>query len=156
MKRLMALVVLAALALSASPAAADGRVVSGTASTYGEGYDGYLALPEGRGVRVKVCSSASGSYRCVTRTSNDAGPSKGMQREGRVIDLDVPTFEYLCQCDWRVLGLMPVTVEYLSKGSRPQVTPPPTDTEESVSWGTFVVLPTQQAPVGASGRMIPQ
>jgi hypothetical protein len=82
--------------------------VEGIASTYGPGWNGYLALPEGRGITVRVCGVAT----CAVRTSNDAGPSLAMQREGRVIDLDVPTFELVCGCSWR-RGLIPVRVEYL-------------------------------------------
>jgi hypothetical protein len=95
------------------------RTVEGIASTYGEGYDGYLALPEGRGHRVRVCYEG----RCVERVSNDAGPALHMQRQGRVIDLDVPTFEqlacpagerHLARCQWQTLGLLRgVTVTYL-------------------------------------------
>lgn len=84
------------------------RVVRGIASTYGPGFDGYLALPEGRGIRVRICGPA----RCVIRTSNDAGPSRKMQRAGRIVDLDVETFEAVSGASWRK-GLVRVTVEYL-------------------------------------------
>jgi hypothetical protein len=109
----------------------DNRTVEGIASTYGPGYNGWLALPEGKGFRVRICSTATGI--CAVRTSNDAGPSKAMQRAGRVADLDVATFEALCLCNWRSKGLIRVTVEYLGKG--PSVTPPPTDRGD-LSWRT--------------------
>lgn len=107
------------------------RVVSGIASTYGDGYDGWLALPEGRGVRVVICSKASGVKVCTRpMVSNDAGPDKAMQRAGRVADLDIKTFEFLCKCNWRLKGTIHVTVTYLGHGSiGPQPTLPPTDTE---------------------------
>lgn len=84
------------------------HVARGLASTYGPGYAGYLALPEGPGVRVRICGPAA----CVVRTSNDAGPDRKMQRRGRVVDLDVATFETVCGCGWRA-GLVRVSVEYL-------------------------------------------
>lgn len=84
------------------------RVVRGIASTYGPGFAGFLALPEGPGIRVRVCGPAS----CVERTSNDAGPSRKMQRAGRIVDLDVETFEAVSGASWRK-GLVRVTVEYL-------------------------------------------
>ena len=84
-----------------------GRIVTGTASTYGPGFDGLLALPDGRGHRVTICSPVT--HRCVDRVSNDAGPVPSLHR---VADLDVRTFEYLCNCKWRVLGVQPVTVTY--------------------------------------------
>jgi hypothetical protein len=84
------------------------RVVRGIASTYGPGFAGFLALPEGPGIRVRVCGPAS----CVERTSNDAGPSLKMQRAGRIVDLDVATFEAVSGASWRK-GLVRVTVEYL-------------------------------------------
>lgn len=119
------------LVISAPMVSADNRVVEGTASTYGPGYDGLLALPEGRGIKVRVCSKSTG--RCVVKVSNDAGPSKKMQAKGRVVDLDVPTFEYLCKCGWRT-GLIKVSVEYLGRGDngggKPLPTAPATDTEE--------------------------
>jgi hypothetical protein len=93
---------------------------AGTASTYGPGFDGYLALPEGPGHLVEVCGAGG----CVTRTSNDAGPSLAMQRLGRIVDLDVADFEAVSGKSWTA-GLAPVTVEYLGA----TVTLPPTDVE---------------------------
>lgn len=93
---------------STSPSEPAPRRVSGIASTYGPGFDGYLALPEGPGIRVRICGPAA----CAIRTSNDAGPNLAMQRKGRVVDLDVPTFELVAGTSWRA-GLVRVTVEYL-------------------------------------------
>jgi hypothetical protein len=100
-------------------AAASGTV-SGTASFVGPRFGPrYLALPEGRGIRVEICSSAG---RCVTRVSTDAGPDRAMQRAGRVADLSFDDFAFLCGCDPWVVGLMPVTV------TRGAALPPPPDT----------------------------
>ena len=79
--------------------------VAGVASTYGPGWDGWLALPEGPGVRVRICGAGG----CLVRTSTDAGPSLAMQRKGRIVDLDVPTFEAVCGVPWTA-GLCRVTV----------------------------------------------
>ena len=130
---LIAAVVLFGSATLANSSSAN-RIESGTATTYGECadnpgcYDGYLALPDGRGHRVKICSSHSGLRRCITGTSNDTGPTK----PGRIADLDVPAFEYLCKCQWRLVGEIKVTVEYLTSAASapagPRPTLPPTDT----------------------------
>ena len=82
--------------------------VSGIASTYGPGWDGWLALPAGPGIRVRVCGAGG----CVVRVSNDAGPDLAMQRAGRIVDLDVPDFEHVCGVPW-TRGLCRVTVEVL-------------------------------------------
>lgn len=86
-------------------------VVRGKASTYGDGWDGWIAWPDGPGWRLEVCGAGG----CETVVSNDAGPSLAMQREGRIIDLDVPTFESVCAARWRVVGLCPVTVTVLGR-----------------------------------------
>ena len=65
----------------------------------------YLALPEGPGVTVRICA-----VRCLVMTSTDAGPDLAMQRAGRVADIGVETWEWLCDCD-RSLGLVRVSVE---------------------------------------------
>ena len=88
-----------------APAAVADMHVAGVASTYGPGWDGWLALPEGPGVSVRICGAGG----CVTRTSNDAGPDLAMQRAGRIVDLDVPTFEAVCGVPW-TRGLCRVTV----------------------------------------------
>ena len=96
-----------------------GEVRSGIASTYGDGYEGYLALPEGPGHTVRVCGPAD----CIVRTSNDAGPDLAMQRRGRIVDLDATDFNQVCGCRWQQVGLVRVTVEYLDG----EATLPPTD-----------------------------
>jgi hypothetical protein len=53
----------------------------------------YLAIPLGPNVRVRVCAE-----RCRTLTSTDAGPNREMLLAGRIADVDVRTFEYICQC----------------------------------------------------------
>ena len=84
-------------------------LVAGIASTYGPGFDGYLALPSGPGHRVRVCGAGG----CVERVSNDTGPDLAMQRLGRVVDLSVADFEVVSGQPWRV-GLTRVTVEFLT------------------------------------------
>jgi hypothetical protein len=84
------------------------KVKYGTASTYGPGYAGYLALPEGPGILVEVCGPGG----CIIRRSNDAGPSKAGQRAGRVVDLDVRDFEIVSGGNWTI-GLVHVRVRYL-------------------------------------------
>jgi hypothetical protein len=65
------------------PSARVTRTVRGIASTYGPAFGpGWLALPEGVGVRVRVCGPAA----CIVRTSNDAEPDLAMQRAGRIAD----------------------------------------------------------------------
>jgi hypothetical protein len=68
----------------------------------------YLAIPEGPGVRVSICHED----RCITRVSTDAGPDKAMQRSGRVADVAIVDFRYLCRCDPAVVGLIDVTILY--------------------------------------------
>lgn len=84
-------------------------IVRGTASTYGSGYAGFLALPEGPGYKVKV----TGPGGSIIRVSNDAGPSLEMQRAGRIIDLNSADFNIVCGCNWETKGLVDVKVEYL-------------------------------------------
>lgn len=81
-------------------------VLVGTASTYGPGFDGLTAVPkrEWRGKHVEICYAD----RCVVRVVNDLGPDQRVFPD-RVVDLDVPTFEYLAQGSWRV-GLLYDTV----------------------------------------------
>jgi hypothetical protein len=92
-------------------------VVSGVASWMPEGYGDYLALPDGAGQTVTICAE-----RCKTMTSTDAGPDKAMQRAGRVADIGVKAWEYICGLS-RSAGLCRVTVAY---GAGPTL--PPTDT----------------------------
>lgn len=107
-----------------SPAAALGTAIEGgTASHYGSScLEGCLALPIGPGHRVRVCGAGG----CITRVSNDAGPSLAMQRQGRIVDLARNDFERVCGLPWTA-GLCRVTVEYLDDGPVP--TPPATDTD---------------------------
>ncbi len=93
-----------------SPAAAvSGAVQRGTASTYGPAFGpGWLAVPQGPGVQVRICGAA----RCIERTSTDAGPDLAMQRLGRIVDLSVRDFELVTGLSW-TRGLAPVSVEYL-------------------------------------------
>lgn len=79
--------------------------VSGIATTYGPGWDGWIAWPDGPGYILRVCGPGG----CETVVSNDAGPSLKGQRMGRVIDLDVPTFESVCGVRW-TRGTCNVTV----------------------------------------------
>jgi hypothetical protein len=97
-----------------------GAVVGGLASYVSRSYGSrYLALPGGPGIRVTICSRG----RCVRRTSTDAGPSKAMQRAGRVADLSFRDFAFLCRCQPSAVGLIVVSVQY-----RDEL--PATDSEE--------------------------
>ena len=73
------------------PVSIYSKIKFGIASTYGPGYDGLLALPEGRGIKVEVCGPAG----CIIRVSNDAGPDLTMQRARRVIDLNLNDFRLI-------------------------------------------------------------
>jgi len=97
-----------AAAQPTAPAASVSGTLVGIAGTYGPGYDGWLALPAGPGIRVVICGVGG----CVGRVSNDAGPSLAMQRRGRIVDLDVATFELACGVPW-TRGLCRVTVDVL-------------------------------------------
>lgn len=91
------------------PASAPVEVRSGIASWVPASLGrSYLALPDGPGVRVRVCGAGG----CWTATSNDAGPDRAMQREGRIVDLAVGRWESVCGVD-RLVGLCQVTVEVL-------------------------------------------
>lgn len=67
----------------------------------------YLALPEGKGHRVRICAE-----RCWTMTSTDAGPDKAMQRAGRVADLNDWVWAYVSGLPLS-RGLGKVSVTYL-------------------------------------------
>jgi hypothetical protein len=99
--------------------AIESGVIAYAARSFG---DRYLALPEGPGSRVTICSSQT---RCIVRTSTDAGPSLQRQREGRIADVSFADFAWLCRCDPPSLGTMVATIE---RGT-PGITPPPTSTE---------------------------
>ena len=96
---------LPSLAPASRPSLGVAASVTGTASTYGPGYDGYLALPAGRGIHVRICGAGG----CIDRVSNDKGPVPSLHR---VADLDVADFEKVCGCPW-TMGLCRVTVEVL-------------------------------------------
>jgi hypothetical protein len=78
---------------------------TGLASTYGPGFDGWLAVPQGPGIRVRICGNSS----CIVRTSTDAGPDLASQRLGRIVDLSVRDFELVCGVTW-TRGLCQVEV----------------------------------------------
>ena len=82
----------------------------------------YLALPEGPGQQVTICG-----VRCLDMTSTDAGPSKAMQRAGRVADIGVVRWEYICGLP-RSAGLCPVNVDY-----HRTATIPPTDVNDAIT-----------------------
>lgn len=84
----------------------------------------YLALPEGPGIHVRICSTSI-SRLCLERISTDAGPDLAMQRAGRIADVSFIDFAWLCRCDPPDVGLLQATIERI----RPAVTPPPTETE---------------------------
>lgn len=94
-----------------------GGIVAYADPTYGTRY---LAIPEGPGVTVRICTD-----HCIVRISTDAGPALSMQRLGRVADLSYVDFADLCRCDPRLVGTMRVSMA----GAGPHLTPPPTDTE---------------------------
>ena len=99
-------------------------VVSGTASNYGPGYNGLLALPQGPGYLVTICGPA-GPKHCVTMKSNDTGPVPSLHR---VADLDVPTFEAVCGCKSWTKGLVHVTITFLGPKAKPSLSLPNTST----------------------------
>lgn len=86
------------------------RLLHGKASTYGDNYGiEYLAVPvrDWRGHNVRVCHDD----RCIVQRVTDHGPNQIIFPE-RVVDLPVGAFEYLCDCEWRVVGILSdVTVE---------------------------------------------
>jgi hypothetical protein len=84
--------------------------VAGVASTYGPGWDGWIAWPSGPGWRLRVCGPAG----CVVVVTTDAGPDLAMQRAGRIVDLDVPSFELVAGVRWTI-GLTRVTVTVLGR-----------------------------------------
>jgi hypothetical protein len=89
---------------------AAGPTVAGIASTYGPGWDGWIAWPSGPGWRLRVCGPGG----CVVVVTTDAGPDLAMQRAGRVVDLDVPSFEVVAGGAWTI-GLTRVTVTVLGR-----------------------------------------
>ena len=86
------------------------KVKYGTASTYGPGFAGLLALPEGPGIKVEVCGPAG----CIIRVSNDAGPNLAMQRIGRIVDLNLFDFLAIGGSNAYAMGLIHnVKVKYI-------------------------------------------
>jgi hypothetical protein len=84
----------------------------GIASTYGPGFDYYIALPEGSGIRVEICGYAG----CIIRISNDCGPDTSMQKLGRIIDLNLSDFLAVGGKDAYIKGLINVRLRYLTGG----------------------------------------
>lgn len=83
---------------------------TGIASTYGPGWDGWIAWPDGPGWKLRVCGSGG----CAVVVTTDAGPDRAMQRAGRILDLDVATFERVAGVSWTV-GLTKVSVTVLGR-----------------------------------------
>jgi hypothetical protein len=83
---------------------------TGTASTYGPGWEGWIAWPGGPGWKLRVCGPGG----CATVVTTDSGPDLAMQRAGRIVDLDVATFERVAGGPWTI-GLTKVTVTVLSR-----------------------------------------
>lgn len=82
----------------------------------------YLAIPDGKGVRVEICGPSG----CLIRTSTDAGPALHMQRAGRIADLN--------SVDWAEISGVPLrfggfqgTILILKRA--PRIALPNTDTE---------------------------
>jgi hypothetical protein len=90
--------------------AASAPTVAGIASTYGPGWDGWIAWPSGPGWRLRICGPGG----CIVVVTTDAGPDRAMQRAGRVVDLDVRSFEVVAGVDWSI-GLTRVTVTVLGR-----------------------------------------
>jgi hypothetical protein len=92
---------------------------TGTASTYGPGWKGWIAWPGGPGWRLRVCGPGG----CVVVVTTDAGPDRAMQRAGRIVDLDVATFERVAGASWTT-GLTKVKVTVLGKVAVARATDP--------------------------------
>jgi hypothetical protein len=99
-----------------------GAIMSGTLAYAKPSFGArYLAIPEGPGVRVRICAPRG----CLERVSTDAGPALFRQREGRLADVSYVDFAWLCGCTPETLGLIrEASIEYLGG---PGVTPPHTD-----------------------------
>lgn len=84
----------------------------GIATTYGPGWSPRLnALPHGPGWRFRVCGK-----RCMTLVSTDAGPDRAAQRRGRIVDLALKNWLYVCRLPYS-RGVCPVTVRILGRVS---------------------------------------
>jgi hypothetical protein len=94
----------------ATPSSRKQPTRTGIASTYGPGWKGWIAWPRGPGWRLRVCGAGG----CVVVVTTDSGPDLAMQRAGRIVDLDVPTFERVAGAPWTV-GLTKVRVTVLGR-----------------------------------------
>jgi hypothetical protein len=92
------------------PSSSKRTIRTGIASTYGPGWKGWIAWPQGPGWRLRVCGAGG----CVVVVTTDSGPDRAMQRAGRIVDLDVTTFERVAGVPWTV-GLTRVTVTVLGQ-----------------------------------------
>lgn len=100
-----------ALAASSSAPSSPKRITRfGIASTYGPGWKGWIAWPQGPGWRLRVCGAGG----CAVVVTTDAGPDLAMQREGRIVDLDITTFERVAGTSWTI-GLTKVKVTVLGR-----------------------------------------
>jgi hypothetical protein len=73
----------------------------------------YLAIPDGPGVRVRICGPAG----CLDRTSTDAGPALHMQRAGRIADLNSVDWERISGVPLRFGGFQG-TILILKRAAR--------------------------------------
>lgn len=94
----------------AAPSSSKGSARTGIASTYGPGWKGWIAWPQGPGWMLRVCGAGG----CAVVVTTDAGPDLAMQRQGRIVDLDVDTFERVAGVPWTV-GLSKVRVTVLGR-----------------------------------------
>jgi rare lipoprotein A (peptidoglycan hydrolase) len=92
------------------PSTSKHSTQTGIASTYGPGWKGWIAWPRGPGWRLRVCGAGG----CVVVVTTDSGPDLAMQRAGRIVDLDVTTFERVAGASWTV-GLTKVRVTVLGR-----------------------------------------
>jgi hypothetical protein len=94
----------------AVPSSSRGSTRTGIASTYGPGWRGWIAWPQGPGWMLRICGPGG----CAVVVTTDAGPDLAMQRQGRIVDLDVKTFERVAGASWTV-GLTKVHVTVLGR-----------------------------------------
>jgi len=94
----------------AAPSTSKRSTRTGIASTYGPGWRGWIAWPLGPGWMLRICGPGG----CAVVVTTDAGPDLAMQREGRIVDLDVTTFERVAGVPWTV-GLIKVRVTVIGK-----------------------------------------
>ncbi len=90
---------------SATPGVSVSGTLTGIASWMPERFGpAYLALPEGPGIRVRICAAT-----CLVMVSTDAGPDLASQRAGRVADIGVLAWERITGLP-RGRGLAAVTL----------------------------------------------